>query len=370
MADQPGAQPLDPSGQDADLSNALAFGQGGGSEGMGFADSMIGDFFGGGSYITGPSWSGIEFISPISAGDRRFKFTEHSSPVPADRVFATYNLFDNALSDANGNELDLNRYIFGLERTFLQGNASLEFRIPFSNGANSEQFQDVGGPPNRNTEFGNISLTTKFLLAQDADWTYSSGLGVILPTADEALLVTPTGMEVEIANEAYYLQPFFAVQRRPNQNTWINFLTQLDFAADGNTVTVTDQSGSQLSPPEIYNDQHLLFLDLSLGRWFRRANPQSHRRLNGVAGIIELHYTTTLNDTDLVTAGLQDSDTGEPLDTLTDPANRRDVLNATLGIRFLLRSGSTLTLSGVAPLRDGADHLFDSEFSVQYSRPR
>ncbi len=369
MADQPSAQPLNQPDQGAIDSNALAFGQGGGSEGMGFGDSMIGDFFGGGSYIAGPSWGGVTFIQPVSAGDRRFKLTENTSPFPTDRVFANYNLFDNALIDANGNELDLNRYIFGLERTFLQGNASLELRVPILNGVNSEQVQVVGGPPNRNTEFGNMSLTTKFLLERRNGWASSSGMGVILPTAEEALLVSPSGLEVEIANEAFHLQPFFAVQRNPNQYSWINFFTQIDIAAQGNTVTVTDQSGSLLSQPEIYNDQHLLFLDLAMGRWLYKSNSQ-YNLVNGIAGIVELHYTTTLNDTDVVTAGLQDSDTGEPLDTLTDPANRRDVVNATLGVRFLLNNRSSLTVAGVAPLRDDFDHLFDSEFLVQFSRYR
>jgi hypothetical protein len=230
------------------------------------------------------------------------------------------------------------------------------------------QIQDIGGPPNRNTEFGNISLTTKFLLSQSDQWSTSAGLGVIVPTADEAVAIVPQVLQVEIDNEAYYLQPFFAVQRRPSRCTWISFFTQADFAANGNTVTVTDSSGSLLSPPEIYNDQHLLFLDLSFGRWLYRSNSDCDG-LSGVATIAELHYTTTLNDTDVVTAGFQDS-FGEPLDTLSDPANRRDVLNATLGLRFLFNQRSMLTISGVAPLRDDFDHLFDSEFSVQFSRAR
>ncbi len=369
MADQPDAQPLNLPDQGAIDSNALAFGQGGGSEGTGFGDALIGDFFGGGSYLIWSDEDGGEetFILPVAGGDRRYKVTENTSPIPTDRFIFNYNFFANPLTDANGNVLDLHRYVFGLERTFLQGNASLEFRIPFVNGVNSEQIADFGGPPNRHNEFGNVSMTTKFLLTNSDGWSSTSGLGIILPTADAVVLTSPfEALNVEIANEAYFLQPFFAVQRRPNQFCWINFLTQVDFAAQGNTVTVTDTSSSEpvILSSEIYNDQHLLFLDLSMGRWLYQANRRATRHLDGIAGIFELHYTTALNDTDVVAAG----DSTE--DTLSNPANRQDVLNATMGLRFLLNGHSTLTVSGVAPLSEGDDRLFDGELSVQLSRYR
>ena len=368
---QPATQPFNPPAQGGNNPNALAFGQGGGGEGMGFRDAMIGDFFGGGGFISGPSWGGVNITSPLTGGDRRYKLTEATSPIPTDRVFVNYNLFRNALTDANGNELNLNRYAFGLERTFWNENASMELRIPILDGLDSRQTQVVGGPPNRGSEFGNVSLTTKFLLAEGNGWAYSTGLGVIMPTAQSAFLISdqsPSAIAVELENEAWYVQPFFAVQRSFEHGNWINFYTQCDFATQGNTITVRDLDGDLFGDPQVYNDQNLLFFDLSMGRWIYQSN-QQNRRLRGVAAIFELHYTTSLNDADIVSAGFDDGPPGSQ-DTLTNPNNRLDVLNTTLGLRFLVGPKSTLTVSGVAPLRANEEHLFDSEISVQFSRSR
>ncbi len=368
--DQPGVPQINSAGQNSSNDFAISTRLGSGNE-VGFRTAMIGDFFGGGGFISGPSWGGVNITSPTSGGDRRYKLTEATSPIPTDRVFLNYNMFANALTDANGNELDLTRYAFGLEKTFFNEDVSVELRIPILEGVSSRQTQIVGGPANRNSELGNMSLTTKFLLAEGNGWTYSSGLGVIFPTASTAILTTEQddpGFTVEFENEAFYLQPFFAVQRTLGQWSWINFYTHCDFATQGNTITVYNEFGGLTNTPQIYNDQNLLFFDLSMGRWIYQSNRQN-QRLRGVAGIFELHHTTTLNDTDIVSTG-QDSSQSFTGDTLTNPSNRLDVLNTTLGLRFLVGQGNSLTVAGVAPLRINEEHLFDSEISVQFNHLR
>jgi hypothetical protein len=381
MSDQPGAaQPSEqppattpsdttaPEAQAAPDSFALSTGLGSGMESFAGDVSTIGDFFGGGAILSGPTWGNVQIVLPLAGGDLRYKLTEHTSPIPIDRVFFDYHVFNDAVVDANGNLIDLNRYLFGLEKTFCQGNLSLEVRIPIANGADSQQVQDFG-PAIKANEFGNISLTTKALLYRDCDFAVSSGLGVIFPTADDSLMVSDAGStQVSIENEAYHLQPFFAIQRTPDRCRWMTFYTQCDFATGGNTVTSTNVNGP--SSTEIYNDQHLLFMDLSFGRWLYR-NDCRCDRLQGIAGIFELHYTTTLNDTDTVVAGLPGgfSGTGQQ-DIITNPFNRLDVLNATAGLRFKCGHNTMITIAGVAPLRDAEEALFDGEFAFQVSRFR
>ncbi len=333
-----------------------------------FSDvSTIGDFFGSSSFITGPSWGGQQIILPTAGGDRRYKLSENNSPVPMDRVFFTYNAFADAVSDVNGNQLDVNRYLFGAEKTFANGLMSVTARIPIANGVDSQQFQD-GGTLFQANEFGNLSLTGKALLYQDCRHAVSTGLGVIFPTAAASELTTGS-TRVEFENTAYHLQPFFAVQCTPNRGCWATFYSQMDFAAAGNAVT--SSTAGQTDVTQIYNDQNLWFIDMSVGKWFYR-NSCCSAKLRGIAGIFEMHYTTTLNDTDAVLAGnaaFGPVNSGFT-DTISNPFNRLDVLNATMGLRFQLGEKTLLTLGGVAPLRGLEEGLFDGEFVLQLSRRR
>jgi len=355
---------------DNSLSNdsfALSAGLGEGREASASDVSTIGDFFGGGAYVSGPSWGGQQIILPVAGGDRRYKLSENTSPIPMDRVFFTYNVFDDAVVDANGNQIDLNRYLFGAEKTFNDGKMSLSVRVPIANGADSQQIQD-GSTLFQANEFGNLSLTAKRLLFKDDMHAVSTGLGIIFPTAAGSVLQTGS-TRVAIDNEAYHLQPFFAVQRTPNSRRWVTLFTQFDFAAAGNAVT--SSNANQPDVTQIYNDQHLWFVDLSFGQWFYRNNC-CNAGLRGIAGIFEMHYTTTLNNTDTVLAGNPDfgfSGLGTS-DTISNPFNRMDVLNATMGLRFQLGEKTLLTLAGVAPLRAAEEGLFDGEFVLQLSRRR
>ena len=54
------------------------------------------------------------------------KIGDDTSPLPVDRVFFDYNHFHNALLTANGQDISLNRYTFGLEKTYFDGMTSVE----------------------------------------------------------------------------------------------------------------------------------------------------------------------------------------------------------------------------------------------------
>ena len=135
------------------------------------ATYMVGDFFSGSGQIffalTNPNNGGTEprplAEIPAAGGSRRVKISENNSPIPRDRIFYSYNGFDNAIPDFIGNTLiDVQRHTPGFEKTFLDGMGSIELRTPVAYTQNSNVFLNGGGPL-KATEFGNISLALKML---------------------------------------------------------------------------------------------------------------------------------------------------------------------------------------------------------------
>jgi hypothetical protein len=339
--------------------------QGSGADDAAWRDTTIGDFFMGGSGIFGATWGLNDNQAgsmPVSGADRRFKLTEQTSPIPMNRLFFNYNHFANPIRDINGEERDLDRYTLGLEKLVLGGMGSLEVRVPIVAGLDATQTsgaQSLGG-----TSLGNITLTPKVLLTQRGYHSLSAGVGINLPTGDDAVLFAPGANTptLTIENESVHLLPFLGWQFKPNTRSWFTFYTQADFDPSGNTVRSVDPFTLIPNRVDTYNDQNLLFLDASLGRWFYQTNNRQNI-LRGIAVITELHYSTTLNNTDFALAG---SDSNG--DSLTNPFNRQDILNATGGLRFAFGGATTLTTAVVTPLRTDSDKQFDSEIVVQLNR--
>ena len=128
---------------------------GGGS----MATPMIGDFIGTpisipspGMTVPTPHWRGsATFSNPFLA--RTFKVVEGQSPVPQNRVYGRYNLF-NRLDNNNAN---LNRYVIGFERTFFDGNASFGMLLPFYSINQGLFAQPAGADPVGPLGFGSNS---------------------------------------------------------------------------------------------------------------------------------------------------------------------------------------------------------------------
>lgn len=303
---------------------------------------MIGDHFGGTFLLGG---IGGQTVS-LAGGDRRFKIAENVSPVPQDRFFFNYNHFENALRDVNDVNRSLDRFTFGFETTFWDGNASLEVRLPFASGLNSSQTFDVADT--QSTELGNLALAFKTKLLSGCNWTLSGGTGLSIPTGDDFEVYTASALDLLVKNDAVHLSPFIGYLKQLDRDSFFQSFIQADFDLSGNDV-YTGASGFE----GIIQDQNLLFVDASLGHWIHRScNPCD--RLTGVAALAELHYTTTMNDTDTVSA-------------ISNPFNRMDILNATGALHFQLREAS-LRVAGAAPLRNDEERLFDAEIIVQLNR--
>lgn len=309
--------------------------------------NMLGDFFGG-SGLTLLAFPGAppQTIA-VAGGDRRFKIPENVSPIPQDRVFFTYNHFSNAVTDATGVSSDVDRILFGFEKTFLNGNASFEFRLPFSSALDATQRAGIGGEA---VEFGNLALTLKANMLSTSTGVISAGVALTLPTGSDYEFINGGTRELLVENESYQLAPFVGFAQQLNRDWFTQGFVQANF--DLNGFGVTDFVGGNTG---IIQDQNLLFLSSSLGRWLYRQDTASGRIHKGVAAITELHYTTGLNNGDSI------SDGNNTISNIGFNA-----LNLSSALHF--QHGPTaVRFGGAAPLRTD-DKLFDAEFFIQINR--
>ena len=321
---------------------------------------MIGDLFYS-SHFYGPATAMQGANVAVGGGDRILKISDNNNPLPQDRVFFNYHLFNNAGLDVNQEIQDINRFVFGIERTFWDDLISLEFRLPFTAGLDATQTRNVADTAG--AEFGNLALAFKALVFERRNWSVGAGLAMIFPTADDAVLfangdlqsVFTGDLQSVFTNESFYLQPFVGLNHRSENPLFFQFFAQANFDTSGSVFSVVDDDiffGS--SGTDRLFTQSLLFLDFSAGYWIYQSKCQSDC-ITGIAPMIELHYTTTMDDLDRPDFN----------NNYIEPNFRSDFLNITGGVLFNLGRSTSLRVAGVAPLRDGDDKLFDSELSAQ-----
>ena len=313
------------------------------------APNMIGDLYSNGLFYT-DAYGGTTNV-PIAGGDRRFKIAENNNPLPMDRVFFNYHNFNNAVQGFGDELYDVNRYTFGIEKTFWDGMASFEVRAPFASGLSADQVSVTGGTSAQGVEFGNMTGVLKVLMFQNDTTILSAGLAVTVPTARDAVVSDGAGTQLaRVDNEAVFLQPFVGLSWMDYDGYFFTFFGQADFDVAGDGVT------GQFGATEQWYNQTLLMADLAFGKWLYR-NPYADGIINGVAPVVELHYTTTTNDADDVIL---------PGQVFYNPYNRADILNIMGGVHFLIGERTMLTVTGGAPLRtDEGDRFYDSEIGIR-----
>jgi hypothetical protein len=374
-----------PGAEAAGPSNALAGNYGAAAGPTSAAPNMIGDFFGGGARFFGNGvLVGIHNASVgIDGGDRRFKIDEDESPILADRVFFDYNGFQNAVTDVNNNNRDLQSFTFGVEKTFRDGLWSVELRVPISSDYNSTQA--FGGTSSlADTEFGDLAVAVKRLLYRRDGFMVSMGLGMVFPTGENWEITdgsgsatgTPGTVLCEEKNESVHLQPFLGAVWEPNNRLFFMAFAQIDFDTAGNAVLGYDSLDGKLEPDGIFHEQNLVFADLSAGYWLFRDHCNSF--ITGMASVLELHYNATLQPADSVPVGASDSVPVGALGTigaansagtgLAAGPGYRNILDLTAGLHFQICSKSTLTVAYVAPLGSGVNRDYDGEFAVEFNR--
>lgn len=323
---------------------------------------MFGDFFTGGQ-MTGDS--GPDLITsdlPLAGASRRAKAAEHNKAFTEDRAYLTYHHFHNALEvdTAAGivpeQSSHVDRYTFAFERTVGEF-SSIEVRVPFTAGFDytDPAFRMDGG------EVGDLALLWKSMLYECDCSAASVGLTVTVPTGSDVRGAFPLlGTTFEVANHAVHLAPYLAYSEA-RERMFFHAFAQLDFAANGNRVAV-DDTLLGLTPVGRLNDQTLLYLDLSAGYWLYEE--PCAEGITGLAGLIEFHYTTTMQDADTVGfPGLTAAPSFGGVD------NRFDVANLTAGLHLETAFDTAVRVAGVFPLSTvPGDRFFSSEFQIAVIR--
>jgi hypothetical protein len=267
-------------------------------------------------------------------------------------------------------------------------------------GVNPTPDQTLGS---ERTELGNLSLILKGLLYRSPTVAFSGGLGLGLPTANNTRVrVTDYGSPLEVGtlewqrvrqfdikNETVGLSPFFAALYTPGERFFAQGFLQADVPLNTSKVTYTDTvplifnenrfaslPGNILAPPFTVTDhlreQALMHVDLGTGYWLVR-DPNADW-VTGLAPMLELHYTTTLNSADLITLPRDSAAipiTSPPFfrpEAFPTVGNRRghvDILDLTAGATLFVANRATLATAVSVPLRTGDNRTFDWEFHVQ-----
>lgn len=347
----------------------------------------------------------------------RLNIAEANTALPVDRVYYSYRHFHNAskVSAYQFMEVfDYDRHLIAGERTFWDGAASVEMRLPIEQHLTSRVFTTLvpsagivelldATQPTTTTQLGNISAIFKYLLWESDAVIVSGGLGLTLPTArDVDYLMTVDGTvafpgmpgltadvsaisSARFANETVYLEPFLAWLVHPGGAWYHQGFLQVEAAANPTRVTFFGAGVAEFSeggvpvgivayealfPQRIdLHAQPLLRLNLGVGRIL--IDQPRAPWLRQVAAVGELHYTSTLADANLAEVPLTDVATGgaPTFQTITigNADNRVDILNAAVGAAVQLGPWS-VTNGFVAPIREAPDRGFDFEYNLQIQR--
>jgi hypothetical protein len=212
---------------------------------------------------------------PVNVVRGAFKIMENESPRPTDRVYVTYNFFSDVnptLSVPGLPITNVHRETFGIEKTFLEGNASIGLRLPLL---------QIGGPFNiARQSVGDLSIIAKYAIIND--W-YDRGDGSVMggDVLSTGFVVTaPTGNAATYSALCPEIHPTVI-------QPYIGFLKVWDRAFI--------QGFSSFAFPTDDRDTTFFFNSIQLG-YRLYESPTDDRWLRSFSPIAECHVNTPLNN--------------------------------------------------------------------------
>jgi hypothetical protein len=225
---------------------------------------------------------------PVSYG--AMKIAENGSVRPQDRVFGTYNYYHNVLGIA-----DVHREVVGLEKTFLNGNASIEVRAPF--------YQSIADSGRNQAAFDDLTAIFKYAIINRDTAVLSLGIAVTVPTGPSYQPLVGDSRDIT------YLQPFVGA-----------------YAAKGNWYV--HGFSSYLYPTDTVAPV-VWFNDLGVGYYWAR----NGRFLTAIVPTAEVHVTTPMNHR-----------------SESDPERRRDTVDLTGGAHFYFGNRTSIGVAVGTPV--------------------
>lgn len=299
---------------------------------------------------------------PLAAGGGRMKIAEDNSPLPEDRAFFLYNHYahvgDAVISQGvpGPTTMDLDRFTFGVEKTFLDRCWSVELRMPLA--ANTDY--SMSGFNFSDGRVGNLEVVLKRLVYETECTAVSVGLGIDTPTGSD-LQGNLLASHFTVHNEAVHLMPFVGAVRKPNARWFWSTFLQVDVATNGDHVEL---DALRTSPTElgVLSEQTLLYADFSVGYWLL---PKDNcGTLCGLAAIVETHCTTGLGTG--TTVATPPASTNQL--TFGPRTDNTDIFDFTVGLHAELRNGTAVRVGATFPFTSGDNRAFDAELQVQVER--
>ena len=283
----------------------------------------------------------------------RVRLQDNNSAMPQDRWFVGYDNFQNVPLTSNG--VTVNRVEPGFEKTFFNGNTSIEVRVPMAMTVNSVFVAD-GPPDTSNFEFGDVAIAPKLLL-EGGDLCTAVGCGISFPTADDLEVNRSDDTRLLRANnESVHLVPYVAFYMPPIHSNFFGhvFITG-DFEANGSSVS-GNVNGTGLEHIGTWNSQNLGSINAAIGSWLYRGNVRNCQPSHGLAWATELHYTKTLNDSDFIQEGNF---------RVGSPDEKISILDATIGLHYQVGK-AMLTAAYSVPVTD--QRVFDGQLRMFLNR--
>jgi hypothetical protein len=267
---------------------------------------------------------------------RTFKIAEDENPGPQDRGYIDFNYFNNVnrkvneVLDSALHNFHVFRETFGVEKTFLDGDASLGLRMPVNSVLAESNTAGVDGV--HDTDFGDLTVISKYAFWRGCGGNLlSAGLAVTVPTG-------PT----EFAHSAAFF---------PVHTTVLTPYLGYRFRFDRWYV----QGFSSIDVPAEEKDVTILHNDVQLGYELYRCR-DADAWLTGVVPHFEVHVNDPLNH-----RGTSDA---------TDPVGTADWVDLTTGVTLELRRTATLAIGFVTPVTGPKPYDFEVlvQLDVRFGR--
>lgn len=265
---------------------------------------------------------------------RSFKISENESPQPQDRAYIAYNHFDSLNEDVNNrfradlHDIAADRFFFGFEKTFMDGDVSLGMRLPLNSLSADSPVPGFGGS---STALGDLSIIGKMtvLANRETGDILSAGMALSIPTGPDSF----AGFD-QIETPHYTVFHPFAGYRLVWEKIFIHGFLAFDF------------------PTSTSNDVTMMTNDIGIGYFLYRNNQQDGGPfLTAITPTFEIHVNTPLNH-----RGAFDE-----FDLVGTP----DMVNLTFGTTFEFNRRSTFALGFVTPIT--GPRPFDWEVLAQFN---
>ncbi len=288
---------------------------------------------------------------------RALKISENQSPLPQDRLIFGFNYFDNVNGPVNGRfgapvrGIEVYRYVFGFEKTFLDGNASIGVRDSINTLSSTSPIASLGGT---STAVGDLNVFAKYVIRRTGNLSNGPSLGaggMGGPFASQGSgsvwtlgvsLDTPTGpgnfagSRFSTAFRNTQIQPFLGYYYK--------------------TGRLYFQGFESISVPFDQRDVLELYSDVGIGYFVYQDNTRG-AWLTAIAPTLEAHINIPLTHRDVF--------------NVRDVVGTADTVDLTYGTNFLFGRKSLLTtalttpVTGPRPFSLEASALFNYYFGAR-----